>query len=130
MKKKISLSLFSLLTLLYGIPSIKPALAAKDWGSCVQNNVPSLRCIPVVFENVISAALMFVGAVTVILIVYAGILFVTSGGDQKKVQSARQVMTYALIGLVIVLSSFAIIYFIGYTTGATCITKLGFDNCK
>ena len=130
MKKRLSLSLFSSLGLFYGIPTIKPAFAAKDWGGCVTNDVPSLRCIPIVFENIISASLMFVGAVTAILIVYAGILFVTSGGDQKKVQSARQVITYALIGLVIVLSSFAIIYFIGYTTGATCITKLGFDNCK
>lgn len=130
MKKRTTLSLFTLWSMLYVLPSTKPTQAAKDWGACVNNNVPSLQCIPIVFENLISAAMMFVGAVTVILIVYAGILFVTSGGDQKKVQSARQVITYAIIGLVVVLSSFAIIYFIGYTTGATCITKLGFNNCN
>src|SRR5437016_1785254 len=35
-----------------------------------------------------------------IMLVYAGIRFVLSGGEQTKVQSARNVATYAVIGLV------------------------------
>ncbi len=100
----------------------------KDWGGCVENGVATLRCIPVVFQNVVAAALVFVGIVTAFLIVLAGIKFATSGGDAKQLDSARKTMTYAIVGLVVVLSSFAIIYFIGYTTGTTCITKMGF-NC-
>ena len=128
MKKIIALLLFTL-TLLFAVPAIIPAHAqSQAWGACVHDNVPSLQCIPVVFGNVVSGALMFVGGVAVFLIVYAGILFVTSGGDPKKVQGARQIITYAIIGLVIVLCSFGIIYFISYTTGVKCITTFGF-NC-
>src|SRR6266550_2158932 len=102
----------------------------KDWGTCVENGVATLRCIPVVFQNVVTAALMFVGATAVFFIIYAGIRFVTSGGDPKQVASARQIMTYAIIGLILVLSSFAIIFFIGYLTHTTgCITNFGFGNC-
>lgn len=126
--KKILIVLFALATVLFTVPQVQPAYAATDWGSCVQNNVPSLKCIPVVFGNLVSAALMFVGTVAVFLIVYGGIQLVTSGGDPKKVQGARQIITYSIIGLVIVLSSFAIIYFISYTTGVKCITQFGF-NC-
>ena len=105
---------------------------AQNWGGgCVDSNgVASLNCIPYVFSNIVRAALMFVGAVAVILLIYAGIRFVMSGGDPKQVQSARSIITYAIIGLVIVLSSFAIIYLISYLTGAKCIETLSFTSCK
>ena len=105
---------------------------AQDWTGCIDPNtgVATLQCIPIVFNNIVTAALEFVGAVAVILLVYAGIRFVTSGGDPKQVQSARQIITYALIGLVLVLSSFAIIFFISYLTGAKCIETFSFTSCK
>lgn len=103
---------------------------AQTWGGCVVNNVATLQCIPIVFSNIIKAALLFVGSVAIILIIYSGIRFVTSGGDPKQAQAARQIMTYAIIGLILVLSSFAIIYLIAYLTGATCIETLSFTSCK
>lgn len=98
----------------------------KPWGSCVDaSGVATLKCLPVIFQNVVSAFLMFVGAVALFLIIYSGIRLVTSGGDPKQVEAARKIMTYAIIGAVIVLLSFAIIYFIGYITGSTdCITNI------
>lgn len=97
----------------------------KDWGSCVENGVATLRCLPVVFSNLVSGALIFVGSVAVLLIIYAGSRFVMSGGDPKRVEEARKILTFAIIGLVIVLSSFAIMYFISYATGVKCITSFG-----
>src|SRR6266480_7489789 len=102
-----------------------PAHAQKWGNNCVDpSGVASLNCIPFVFNNIVKAALMFVGSVAVILLVYAGIRFVMSGGDPKQVQQARQIITYAIIGLVLVLCSFAIIFLISYLTGAKCIETL------
>jgi Type IV secretion system pilin len=99
--------------------------AAQDWGGCVVNNVATLRCIPVVFNNIVYAALLFAGSVAVILLIYAGIRFVMSGGDPKQTQHARQIITYAIIGLVLVLTSFGIIYLIGYLTNSSnCINNI------
>lgn len=107
---------------------------AQSWGNCVETEgnaqIASLQCIPVVFSDIVTAALEFVGAVAVILLVYAGIRFVTSGGDPKQVQAAQKIITYAIIGLVIVLSSFGIILFVSYLTGAKCITTISFTSCK
>jgi uncharacterized membrane protein len=95
-----------------------------DWTACLDNNVATLRCIPIVFSNVIRAALVFVGVIALLFIIYAGFSFVTSGGDPKKVQGARQTMTFAIIGLIVVLLSFAILFFIGYATNtSSCITS-------
>jgi thiosulfate reductase cytochrome b subunit len=102
----------------------------KDWGSCVVNDVPTLNCLPVVFENVIRAALLFSGVVALFFIILSGIKMITSGGDPKQLEGARQTLTYAIIGLVIVLLSFFIISTIGYITGVQCINQFGFTNCK
>lgn len=136
--KKLVLSIAaSILFALTLVPA--PAYASSNWGGCTEKitdasgktaEIATLRCLPVVFGNLVNAALMFVGTVAVILIVYAGIQFVTSGGDQKKVAQARQIITYALIGLVLVLCSFAIIAIIAYTTGTECIRGFTFDGCR
>lgn len=41
--------------------------------------------------------------IAVAMIVYAGILFLTSAGDTSKVTKAREVLTYAVVGLAIIL---------------------------
>lgn len=103
----------------------------KTWGDCVENGVATLRCLPVVFHNLISALLMFVGIVTVFFIILAGFKFAMSGGDQKKIGEAKKVMTFAIVGVIVVLLSFAIIYFIGYATNTTnCITNFNIKGCK
>ncbi len=118
-------------------PSNAHAQLFKNWdqvvSGCVIDGVPTLRCLPAVFGNLINAGIAFVGVVAVILIVYSGIRLITSGGDPKKVAGARQIMTYAIIGLVLVLSSFAIVLFIGYATGSSdCIGDLNniASGCK
>jgi hypothetical protein len=93
------------------------------------SKVPKLTCLPFVFQNVVAAALSLVGIMSLFFIVYAGIKFATSGGDAKNIGEARKIMTYAILGVIIVLSSFAIIFFIAYATNAQCITKFGF-GCK
>ena len=132
MLKKLLIVTLAALTLFFTTAPMAPAHAQfRDWGDgCVdQNGIASLRCIPFVFGNIVYALLMFVGTVAVILLVYAGIKFITSGGDPKKVAGARQIITYALIGLVLVISSFLIIALISYSTGVECIRTFGFDNC-
>ncbi len=93
--------------------------------SCVINGVASIECLPTIFHNVVNAFLLFGGTVALFLIVWSGIRLILSGGDAKQVQSARQTMTYAIVGLIVVLSSFTIVLFIGYLTGTSdCITDV------
>jgi hypothetical protein len=110
---------------------VPPPAHAQDWGNCVDaNGVASLNCLPVVFSNIIRAAIMFVGTIAVFLLIWAGIKFIRSGGDPKQTQAARSIMTYAIIGLILVLCSFGIIYLIAYLTKANCITQLSFTGCQ
>lgn len=109
-----------------------------DWSTvknCIDaSGVPTLACIPAVFNNLIHAALMFVGVVAIFFIIYSGFQLVTSGGDAKKVSGARQTLTFAIIGLIIVLCSFGIIAVVGKLTNTSnCInnaTKTNGDFLK
>src|SRR3989344_4292787 len=57
--------------------------------------------------SVIRTIIQFVLAVVMLLI--GGIRWITAGGDEKAVGSARNMITAALIGLVIVLVAYALI---------------------
>ncbi|OGH14610.1 MAG: hypothetical protein A2687_03610 [Candidatus Levybacteria bacterium RIFCSPHIGHO2_01_FULL_38_26] len=91
------------------------------------NDVATIDCIPVVFQNLISAALLFAGVVAFFLILHAGFKFVISSGDPKKVEDSRNTMIYAIVGLIIVLFAFLILNLIGFITGVTCIQNFGFS---
>ena len=105
-----------------------------DWGSCVQkingHNVATINCIPAVFQNIINWALLLAGIAAVFFVIISGIKFLLSGGDPKQIQGARSTLTYAIIGLVVILLSFAVINFVAALTGVSCITQFGFGNCK
>lgn len=45
-------------------------------------------------------------------LVYAGILYLTSSGDQEKVKSAKGMIVSSIVGIVIVLASYAISQFV------------------
>ncbi len=97
-------------------------IPTSDWKSCVENgDVATLKCIPIVLQNVVNFLVMFSAVVAVFFIVWSGIKFVTSQGDQQKIESARKTMTWAIAGLVFILASFFIINFIAQFTGVQSI---------
>src|SRR3989344_1071149 len=53
--------------------------------------------------NIINIVSILVGIIAVLMIILGGFRYVTSGGDATKVQSAKNTLLYAVIGLVIAL---------------------------
>lgn len=62
--------------------------------------------------NILNMSYFVAGTVAVIMIIISGIMYVTSTGDAPKVAKAKNLLTYAIVGLVIVLSAFAITNFV------------------
>ncbi len=52
------------------------------------------------------------GIVMLVLIIYAGFLWMTSGGDQTQVDRAKTMLRNAVIGVIIILSSWALTTFV------------------
>lgn len=65
------------------------------------------------FIKIIVNTLLFViGTVSVVTIIIAGIRYTTSHGDAKAVQVAKDTLLYAVIGLIVAISSYAIVNFV------------------
>lgn len=144
---KIILFIFSLLIFLFSLFSVSrvnAALPVSDgggggsssiiWGNCSITNssgvvIPTLDCAFLLIQTIINWLLAFAGVVALVLIIYSGIKLITSGGDPKQVEGAKKILTYAIIGLLVILLSFAIISLIAYATGVNCIKLMGFDAC-
>lgn len=62
--------------------------------------------------SVFNLVLMIAGAVSVITVIVGGILYAISTGDSAKTAKAKDTIIYAVIGLIIVSSAFAITNFI------------------
>jgi len=65
--------------------SIDNPLAASDFTTLV--------------NSIIDWLIIIGSSVAVIMIIYAGFLWMTSGGNEEKVTKARQTLTWALVGL-------------------------------
>ena len=68
--------------------------------------------LPTLIGRIINIALGFVGIVLLGLLLYAGFLWMTSGGDPKKIETAKAYIRNAVIGIIIIASAFAIVNFI------------------
>lgn len=62
--------------------------------------------------TLINVFLGLLGIIFLVLIIYAGFLWMTAAGDDGKVKTARSIMTTSVVGLVILLSAYAISSFV------------------
>jgi len=67
-------------------------------------------------NDIVLWLLGFVGALAVLMIIVAGIMYLTSGGDEGRVEKAKQWLIYAIVGLIVAL--------LGWVIVSTVITNL------
>ncbi len=69
---------------------------------------------------VLQIALLIVGSIAVLFLVYGGYRYITSSGNEEVTEEAKKIIVNAILGLVIVILSFAVITIISriLVTGA------------
>lgn len=68
--------------------------------------------IRVVVARIIRVALGLLGIVALLLILYAGFLWMTAGGNEEQIATAKKFLLNTVIGLAIILSAYAIVSFV------------------
>ncbi|NQV00465.1 MAG: hypothetical protein HQ538_07030 [Parcubacteria group bacterium] len=66
------------------------------------------KSIPEVVTSIISYVIGIIGIILIVLIVYGGVLYATSSGNEEQIERGKKVLTYSIIGIVIVALSFVI----------------------
>jgi hypothetical protein len=89
--------------------------AGKDWDGTLsilkplKINGQEATDISQVASKLINWLLLIISLVATIMIVYAGVLLVFNGGNESQFKKAKTILTWAIIGLVVSLSAFAIV---------------------
>lgn len=76
--------------------------------AAISANVSTTTSVTTVIGNTISVVLGMLGVLFLILTIYAGLLWMTAGGNTENVKKAKSILLNSVIGLIIVLSSYAI----------------------
>lgn len=64
------------------------------------------------FTIIVNVALFIIGTICVLMLIFGGIKYTTSAGDEKAVTSAKNTIMYAVIGIVIAILAFALVNFV------------------
>lgn len=82
-------------------------------GSCPN----TLQDFAEVFLNILEILIPLGGLVLFVMLLFGGFNFIFSGGDPRKVEGARNTITYAIIGMVLLAAAFFILQIIASITG-------------
>jgi len=63
-------------------------------------------------SSILNIVFALAGLLTVIFIIIGGIKYILSGGDSSGLKSAKETITYAIIGLIVTLIAFGVVNYI------------------
>ena len=131
---KIAIAGVFLTLAIFSLPDIAYGQSVADPNSNLQTGVQVIEQplglpatdIRLVIARIIRVALGLLGIVALGLILYAGFLWMTAGGNEEQVASAKKFLLNTVIGLAIILSAYAIVSFvISKLTDATTAGDIG-----
>jgi len=65
--------------------------------------------IKTIFVTLLNFVLGFVGIAAVGFVIYGGILYLTSAGKDEQIGTAKKILTYSIVGLIIILIAWALV---------------------
>ena len=65
-------------------------------------------------QRIVAIVFSFLGIIAVIMMIYAGFLWLTASGEEEKAKQGRTLLFQAFIGLIIILAAYSIVYFVLY----------------
>lgn len=114
MKKRVLL-LSALFALLGGLFAFSPALAQNNDPLGLQPGQASGLGNTDIREtgaSLINVALTVLGTVMLLLVFYAGFLWMTAAGNDDQIGKAKGILSASIIGLIIILSAYSITTFV------------------
>lgn len=79
------------------------------------------RTLNLMLGDIIAVVLSALGVIFIAFMVYAGYLWMTAAGNEQKADKAIKILKESIIGLIVVISAYAISYFVIKIFGAQLI---------
>ncbi len=113
--KRIAALLLTIMTLsLFALPAV---VSAGDDPFGIENAAfdglnSDTRDVYVIIDNIIALIFGFLGILAVLIILWGGFTWMTSAGDETKVEKAKKMIIAGVVGLVIILLAWVIVRFV------------------
>ena len=95
------------------LPLFTVSAQIQEWetstGSCVVDGVPTLKCLEIVFGNILFMSSFFIIIVLFIMFVVGSFRYLTSFGNAERIKKAQGTLKFALIGFILFVSAFLIL---------------------
>jgi len=95
------------------LPLFAVSAQIKGWeepgSNCVVDGVPTLKCLEIVFGNILYMSSFFIIIVLFIMFVVGSFRYLTSFGNAENIKKAQGTLKYALIGFILFVSAFLIL---------------------
>lgn len=90
---------------------------AQEWSDPKGDQPATIKDLEVVFARVIGIATQLAGLGLFVMLVVGGFKYLTSRGDQQKTAEAQATMTWAIIGLVVIITGWLILKILSSVLG-------------
>ncbi len=108
--------LLSLLVTCLGLFSLTVSASAQDYGLNATADAAGLskyeKNVPTLIGNVVGTALSMIAVIFFVLMVYGGFLWMTAHGHEDQITKAKDTIIAAVIGIIVVLGSYAVTNFV------------------
>ena len=81
----------------------------NPWGDCVVDGIPTLKCLEVVFGNILFMASAFIVLTLFIMFIVGAFNYLTSFGNAERVKKAQGTLRMALLGFMIFVGAYLIL---------------------
>ena len=86
-------------------------VAETGLGYGVYTGLPT-QDLRIVIANIIRTAMGLLGIIAVLIVLFGGFKWMTAGGSDEKVGEAKKIITSGIIGLIIIITAYAISSFV------------------
>lgn len=86
--------------------------AGGTGGGGLDNPLGGIDDPRILIGNIINAVLGIVGSIALLVFIYGGFLWLTSGGQENKVTQGKNLIMWAALGLAIIFLSYALVIFV------------------
>ncbi len=87
-------------------------LADTPLGNASDLGLPNVQATKSTLQSILGTVFFVIGALSVVMIIFGGIRYITSAGNPDNVSKAKNTIIYAIVGLLVALAGYAIVTFI------------------
>ena len=78
----------------------------------LENPLPAGTNINLIIGQAINGVLGVVGSIALVMVIYGGLTWMLAAGNQTRVQKGKDILIWAVVGLVVIFSAYALVRFL------------------